>query len=1277
MKMLIAFVVAIIACPCHVNRTQFTSAQIQTVPLWDTNSTVQMCHVEHLQDGMVNFQGNPYYGCNLQVLASSNTFLVIEMPAGREDSGVFFYVERMDHFIECPKKYVLIEGELKGCSVAFMGIHLTLILYGNVNVSVSGITRREELQLECPEFAANADARLHLNDFCQSVQGYDQQITCYNQDQYLNGECKISFAPSCSSFLGYKEVRFECHGRESLHSQTTLVVIPPSMLILHLVDNGIVEIDVNAFQYLTNLRVLHLYYNPLVELPNYLFKGSTQLTNLYLSDNRLHTLHPRVFEGLENLEWLDLFNNQLSILPVDIFKGLKSLYNLRIWGNRLSSLGGSIYKGLQSLAELKLEVNKLLTLPLRIFEGLHNLRWLILHNNMLHTLPSGVFQGLTSLTELDLNSNELRELPVGLFQGLSNLSILQISRNKLVSLNEDLFHGLTNLFALTFYDNEILTLHLGAFEGLYNLKYLYLFNNKVHTLHYGIFQGLTVLTELDLKGNELRELPAELFHELSNLSILNIARNMLASLNQDNFQNLPNLFALNLAENNLHTLPSSVFASLEALEWLYLSYNRLASLLDDTFRDTKKLHYLDLGNNKLITLPSEIFRGLAQLERLPLNNNHLKSLNVSIFKDLKNVTFIDLGNNELTDITKLFQGLGHLKSLSLFNNSINSLQSAVFEDLINLKELNLNFNLLSVLPAELFYQLRNLEKLICTGNPLNTIHVDTFDGSRLPNLIHINLENNGLSYLPRGLFGEIRSLKQLFLSANKLESLAYDIFHGLVNITTLTLHVNEIEDLDERIFEDLINLSGLSLNNNKFKHLRRKIFKDLKNLERLHLSHNQLSDLDSNIFKDTVKLNYLELQNNKLTQLPNVNGLTQLSFLNIRSNVLTNIDTNSLKGLAENVQLFASQHEICDCYVSDDIICSASDRRSPYLTCDRLLSDRVLEALMWIIGVNALGGNIFVIVWRRKSPQKNKVQDFLLTNLAFSDFLMGVYMLIIASADVYFGQNFPMQSEAWRSGITCRVAGAISIISSEASVFFVTLISIDRFICIRFPFSMRKLTKRSVSLTAIFMWIFSLALGIVPSTLSGRNFKFYDNSHVCIGLPLALVERFATKETYRRIDFDGFYVNQFIFNTTPVGSARGLFFSSALFLGLNCLCYLIIFACYVEIVRSVLKSSKETHVNQEMKDQVRMAGKVAAIVTTDFCCWFPIILLGILVQTRILTLPASVFAWAVTFVLPINSAINPYLYTISAVISDRKQRNLKSQKNQASVSRAVVLSTKL
>ena len=323
---------------------------------------------------------------------------------------------------------------------------------------------------------------------------------------------------------------------------------------------------------------------------------------------------------------------------------------------------------------------------------------------------------------------------------------------------------------------------------------------------------------------------------------------------------------------------------------------------------------------------------------------------------------------------------------------------------------------------------------------------------------------------------------------------------------------------------------------------------------------------------------------------------------------------------------------------------------------------------MWVIGFNALFGNLFVLNWRRHGTRASKVNRFLLSNLATSDLLMGIYMIIIGSADIYFEEYFPMNAEKWKYSIVCKTAGSLSIISSEASVLFITLISIDRFICIRFPYSSKKLGQKSAKILVATTWITSVLLGIVPSFLTGSaeiDFTVYDNSYVCIGLPLAVTSTYVIQEQREEIRYDMWYTLQTItYNHQFNGYSTGLYFSTAVFLGLNSLCYLLIVGCYVEILRAVRNSSKQSGRARDMTEQIRLTTKVSAIVVTDFCCWFPVIILGILVQTRAITLHPSVFAWCVTFVLPINSAINPYLYTISEVISNYRRKRAENKQLQ-------------
>ena len=260
------------------------------------------------------------------------------------------------------------------------------------------------------------------------------------------------------------------------------------------------------------------------------------------------------------------------------------------------------------------------------------------------------------------------------------------------------------------------------------------------------------------------------------------------------------------------------------------------------------------------------------------------------------------------------------------------------------------------------------------------------------------------------------------------------------------------------------------------------------------------------VFRAIPNIIFIDLSSNELTELPDMHLLSSLVFLNLKGNPLTKITIKSFAEVVGSTDIYVSQQEICECFVATNYNCSAAEQRSPYLTCDRLLSNTGLAVIMWVIGINALFGNLFVLVFKQNSSLGViKVQDLFLSNLALSDLLMGIYMLVIASAGIYFGKYFPMQADKWRSGITCRVTGAIAITSSEASVFFVALISIDRFINIRFPFSEFKFKQQSAMVRILSAWVLAFILGVIPSALAGRNFRFYDSSHVCVGLPLTLI----------------------------------------------------------------------------------------------------------------------------------------------------------------------------
>ena len=581
---------------------------------------------------------------------------------------------------------------------------------------------------------------------------------------------------------------------------------------------------------------------------------------------------------------------------------------------------------------------------------------------------------------------------------------------------------------------------------------------------------------------------------------------------------------------------------------------------------------------------------------------------------MANTQLIDLRNNGIIAIKKgAFHAMVNLKGLDLSQNRLEILSDGIFEGLVSLETLIVNSNKLEILESDVFQDIRHISSLLMNSNKIRTF--------------------------PKNLFRNLKMLKQLHAARNHISSLNIEMFTNLVNLDVLNLQTNSLVDLDANMFR-ILNLRALTLKNNPLNQVPLNMF---------------------DYFAKQNKITYINLQNCTLKKIPKITFMSKLGFFHLENNPLTLIERDTFAEMNPMTELSVSQYEICECYMDKNAVCEASGERSPYLTCDRLLSDRVLVVLMWVIGLNALGGNAFVLVLKLLASERRSVQDILLSSLALSDLLMGIYMIIVASADIYFGDYFPMNAESWRSGIICRVSGAISITSSEGSVFFVTLISIDRFINIQFPYSARKINKNAILLISILTWVLAVALGVIPSVLAGRNFKFYDNSHVCIGLPLALTDRFIPIQKEVTVFIREIPFFRTVTEFDSIGKHSGMYFSSALFLGLNGLCYFIILMCYIGILVAVKRSSAKIGRNSELKKQIQLTVRVAAIVATDFCCWFPVILLGILVQVRVLELPASVFAWLVTFVLPINSAINPYLYTIGALITKFRKKCHQTQ----------------
>ncbi|XP_038055856.1 G-protein coupled receptor GRL101-like [Patiria miniata] len=396
-------------------------------------------------------------------------------------------------------------------------------------------------------------------------------------------------------------------------------------------------------------------------------------------------------------------------------------------------------------------------------------------------------------------------------------------------------------------------------------------------------------------------------------------------------------------------------------------------------------------------------------------------------------------------------------------------------------------------------------------------------------------------------------------------------------------------------------------------------------------------------------------------------NLLTLILLNI-SGTLTKLDKVASDGLPALQEAVVDDYRLCCAlsklhHFSIEHSCSTTKPQPDLILCDSLMPNNILRAVLWVLGISALIGNLAVLFWRLRQKGVGggkKTLSLMVGNLALADVMMGVYMLIIAVADLTFGEDYFLVAPEWRSSIMCKLAGVLSVLSSEASVFFVTLISVDCFLGIVFPLKNFSLGKKSTTVIIVVLWFLALCLSIVPTLSFGSDSDVYGLSDVCIGLPLTTKASDVTTSFNRRL---GIRSGDWLISH-GTGKKASWILAIVLFLGVNLVSFLLVLCCYVAIFISVRRTASAVRVNAHREREVKMAVKMALIVMTDFCCWMPIIIMGILSQTGTVTLSTEVYAWVVVLVLPINSSLNPFLYTFFTVCCATKPKAKPQKRNQ-------------
>ncbi|XP_066505825.1 relaxin receptor 1 isoform X4 [Hoplias malabaricus] len=509
---------------------------------------------------------------------------------------------------------------------------------------------------------------------------------------------------------------------------------------------------------------------------------------------------------------------------------------------------------------------------------------------------------------------------------------------------------------------------------------------------------------------------------------------------------------------------------------------------------------------------------------------------------------------------------------------------------INVTMMSLQRNRMGKLNADMFFKYQNLQKLYLQHNRVRVVELHAFRG--LYNLTRLYLSHNQISSLVPGVFQDLHKVEWLILENNKIQQVSSLTFTGLRSLILLVLLDNALMKLEDVCLE-MPRLNWLDMEGNQLDSIENTTFSSCNMLTVLNISNNPIQDL----------------------QMDHFHQLHKLKSLSMEGMEIGNIHRKMFEPLKNLTHIYFKKFQYCgyaphvrSCKPNTDGISSFED----------LLANIVLRVFVWVVSATTCFGNIFVICMRSYIRSENKLHAMCIISLCCADGLMGVYLFVIGAYDLKFRGEYNRHAQAWMDSVPCQVVGSLAMLSTEVSVLLLTYLTMEKYICIVYPF--RYLTpgrQRTVSILVV-IWILGFIIAFLPLVWKEVFRNFYGTNGVCFPLHSEQPE--------------------------TVGAQ---IYSIVIFLGLNLVAFLVILLSYGSMFYNIQRTETQTtKYSNHIKKEVTIAKRFFSIVITDSLCWIPIFILKILSLMDV-EIPGTISSWVVIFILPINSALNPILYTLT------------------------------
>ena len=347
----------------------------------------------------------------------------------------------------------------------------------------------------------------------------------------------------------------------------------------------------------------------------------------------------------------------------------------------------------------------------------------------------------------------------------------------------------------------------------------------------------------------------------------------------------------------------------------------------------------------------------------------------------------------------------------------------------------------------------------------------------------------------------------------------------------------------------------------------------------------------------------------------------------------------------------------------------------------RVINHNALKVFSWIAGGLATSINTALLVkhaiFLRKTDSKPPFTNtFLVMMIAIGDLLIGVYLLVVATADYAYSEDYCINEHKWLGSTQCSLIGIFSTIGSQVSLFSMTALSLFR------AYSLSRMSapgevslkfKVKIYSAAIVILSLSAALAIIPQIPYFEDYfingLYYPDNPLFVGAVdksqhVRTIQEYHGRVSTKEISWASLRILVATMftqdNGTVVGKDLGFYsndgvclfkyfvnqddpqknFSLAVLL-VNSVCFLIITTCYIIVNMTTTASSKAS--SSSNSNTRRLQQKITIIVLTDFICWVPFIVTCLLHFAGAFD-ATEYYGFFSIIVLPLNSVLNPIIY---------------------------------